>query len=337
MSPSDILYFKKMGDRPQGFLWSPVVGCSGDGCKCAGSHCWAGAVHGMRHRAHCEGKKVPQQYAKPFGEVQCIESRLDEPLRRKKPTVIGACFTGDLFDAQVPYEFVDEVFATMTIAEHHTYVLTTKQVARMRNYLETPGWGCPPAHVYLGVSVCDQEDADERIPHLIALAAQGWHIWVSWEPALGNVDFTPWLWRCECGAAVNPVDGAWRFDGAHWQHHHGYPIGHVYARVPTNGIGGIVMGCESGPGRRLPKCETCGGDGCADATIGGRVHFGSAICRACAGTGYAAWGQAARLAEQCRLAEVPYYCKQLPDADGRVVTHPHLDGRQWLELPWSKP
>jgi hypothetical protein len=37
-------------------------------------------------------------------------------------------------------------------------------------------------------------------------------------------------WRCECGAAPSPTSAAWRWNGQDWEHHHGYPIGHVIAQ-----------------------------------------------------------------------------------------------------------
>jgi len=49
----------------------------------------------------------------------------------------------------------------------------------------------PPPNVWVGVSVEDQETADARIPALLEIPAA--LRWVSYEPALGPVDFTPWL------------------------------------------------------------------------------------------------------------------------------------------------
>lgn len=39
----------------------------------------------------------------------------------------------------------------------------------------------------------------------------------------------PSRWVCQCGQRANPASADWRWSGAVWQHHHGYPIGHVDA------------------------------------------------------------------------------------------------------------
>ena len=36
-------------------------------------------------------------------------------------------------------------------------------------------------------------------------------------------------WECSCGAIADPSSSSWRWSGSEWQHHHGYPIGHVTA------------------------------------------------------------------------------------------------------------
>ena len=46
----------------------------------------------------------------------------------------------------------------------------------------------------------------------------------------------------QCGEHPTLADSRWRWNGEFWEHHHGYPVGHVTAVWPERPIveGGIV-------------------------------------------------------------------------------------------------
>ncbi|MEY5060380.1 MAG: hypothetical protein RIS45_301, partial [Planctomycetota bacterium] len=125
----------------------------------------------------------------------------------------------DLFHEDVPFEFIDRVFAVMALTPRHTYQVLTKRPERMAEYFNDfgranirvydaateivnadfdrfPGdmaskrssggswWPLP--NVWLGTSVEDQARADERIPHLLRCPASV--RFLSVEPLLGHVD-----------------------------------------------------------------------------------------------------------------------------------------------------
>lgn len=146
------------------------------------------------------------------------------PLRRKKPTDYFVNSMSDLFHPAVPFEVVDRVFAVMALSPQHTFKVLTKRSDRMRAYmtdfaagrrsvieagrgLARPGLlaarmssfsrlnpacsltGAPP-NIWLGVSVEDQRRADERREDFRATPAAV--KFVSYEPALGPVDWAGW-------------------------------------------------------------------------------------------------------------------------------------------------
>jgi protein gp37 len=94
--------------------------------------------------------------------------------------------------------------------------------------------GRVPPNVWLGVSVEDQATADERIPFLLETPAA--IRFVSYEPALGPVNFEPWL-RPRFTDTGEPVElGAGEVAGE-WQE--------------TRRIDWIIIGAESGPSSRM--------------------------------------------------------------------------------------
>lgn len=161
--------------------WNPVVGCTkvSQGCK----HCYAKALHDMRHKAYLQGKMVPLQYANPFEMVQILPSRLALPLGWKKPKRIFVNSMSDLFHPDVPDWFIAQVVDVMEEARWHTFQVLTKRPQRMAQFFEND---VLPRNVWVGTTVENQTAADERIPHLVMVNASVHFL--SCEPLLESVD-----------------------------------------------------------------------------------------------------------------------------------------------------
>lgn len=163
------------------------------------------------------------------GKVELIEDMLDIPLHWRTPRRVFVNSMSDLFHEALPDEAIDKVFAIMALCPQHTFQVLTKRPERMLNYcaavetryrlgiatfdlasrLPVPKNGrvlphehrpdsteedpklwsvWPLPNAWLGVSVEDQATADSRIPLLLQTPAA--LRFVSYEPALGPVDFT---------------------------------------------------------------------------------------------------------------------------------------------------
>ena len=240
--------------------WNPIVGCSvvSPGC----TNCYAMRLAGTRMANHPtrRGLTTPSKAGPVWnGEVRLLEQKLTEPLRWKRPRMIFVCAHGDLFHESVPDEWIDRIFAVMALAPQHTFQILTKRSARMRDYLsgEYPlhrlhqaaagdfsgalarqfrPWGnvyslylgapWPLPNVWLGVSVEDQERAEERIDDLLETPAEV--RWISAEPLLGPLDLRKISWGQGCRA----------FDALALSTH---------SHTSGNLIDWVVVGGESGP------------------------------------------------------------------------------------------
>lgn len=191
-----------MGDKSKiewtDATWNPVRGCSrvSEGCR----HCYAEGVAARFSGPGQPYEGLAERTAKGprwTGKVRLIESQLDLPLRWRKPRRIFVNSMCDLFHESLPDLAIDRVFAIMALAPHHTFQVLTKRPERMRAYLtdsatplkHTGSWPLP--NVWLGVSVENQEAADERIPLLLDTPAAV--RFLSCEPLLRPVDLTDYL------------------------------------------------------------------------------------------------------------------------------------------------
>lgn len=207
-------------------VWNPVTGCTpiASGCK----HCYAREMH-RRLRAMGSPK-----YQSDFSEVRCHPDQLEAPLHWRKPRMVFVNSMSDLFHEDVPFDFVDEVIATIDHANWHTYQILTKRADRMREYFTRHLRVFRPehwSHLWLGASASTQEDLDRVVPNLLATPAAV--RFLSLEPLLGAID----LERVLCV-----------YD------RHGEPSGPRCNPDGTDAIGWVIVGGESGPHRR--PCDT---------------------------------------------------------------------------------
>lgn len=110
--------------------WNPMSGCSKVSAGCA--NCYA---ERMAKRQQAMGTKGYEQGFK----VTLHPDRLEQPLRWRKPRMVFVCSMGDLFHEDVPFAFVDKVFAVMALCPQHAFQLLTKRPERMAEYIEDRG------------------------------------------------------------------------------------------------------------------------------------------------------------------------------------------------------
>jgi protein gp37 len=179
--------------------WNPITGCSkiSPGCK----HCYA---ERMAKRLKAMG--VPQ-YADGFA-VTLQEKTLEAPLGWSKPQVIFVNSMSDLFHADVPDDFIMQVFDVMARADWHTFQVLTKRPERAAELSKGLSWA---ANIWMGTSVENQRFTS-RIVQLRRTDARV--KFLSCEPLLGplrlKLDGVDWvIVGGESGPRSRPMRADW--------------------------------------------------------------------------------------------------------------------------------
>ena len=144
--------------------WNPVTGCTkiSAGCKL----CYADFRHNIRHKAYQEGKlQTCPQYARPFSEIQFIESRLTVPRHWRKGRRVFVNSVSDLFHEGVSNSQIQSVLDVCAQTPRHSFQILTKRPERLADFSY-------PDNVWLGVTVENQDAADKRIPLLKGVRAK---------------------------------------------------------------------------------------------------------------------------------------------------------------------
>jgi protein gp37 len=143
-------------------------------------------------------------------KLTLLPKRLDEPLRRKKPTVYFVNSMSDVFHENVPFAYIDKIFRIIGLTPQHTYQILTKRAARMAKYFATRA---VPQNAWIGVSVEDRKHGVPRIDYLRKVNAKV--RFLSVEPlleSLGDIDLSEIHWVIvggESGPKARPMREEW--------------------------------------------------------------------------------------------------------------------------------
>lgn len=184
--------------------WNPVSGCTKISSGC--DHCYA-----ERFSERFRGvKNHPFEHG---FDLTLKPSRIEQPVRWKKPRMIFVNSMSDLFHKKIPKEYLDQIFDVMEGEDQHIYQVLTKRSSLLRNYVNVRyRSSVAPAHIWFGVSI-ESPSFLVRLQHLDQTSAPV--KFVSFEPLLdriGDVDLSRINWAIvggESGPGARPIRSQW--------------------------------------------------------------------------------------------------------------------------------
>jgi protein gp37 len=185
--------------------WNPVRGCQkiSPGCK----HCYA-EVFAERFRG------VPGHPYEQGFDVRLVPEKLTEPFRWPRPRMVFVNSMSDLFQDDVPDDYIVSVATVMERANWRTYQVLTKRSERMAGLLHSKLlFAARLPHIWWGVSVEDRRYGIPRIKHLQSAPARC--RFLSIEPLLEHLGSIPLRgidWAIvggESGPGARTMEQAW--------------------------------------------------------------------------------------------------------------------------------
>jgi protein gp37 len=280
-------------------VWNPVRGCSPASGGC--DHCYA-AANARRFEPALVNAKGEFN-----GTVRCLPERLEQPMHWREPKVVFACSMADVFNEEVPYDFIDKVFAVMALCPQHTFQVLTKRPERMTAYLAA-------------CEVWDDEDkvlgdtgignVINGIPHYFLSKCRekpggddNW-TWIEHETAAEH--------GCDPGCGI-AVPGYWEYSEYPQPILIPWPLPNVWLGTSVENQAATderiphLLKCPAAV--RFLSCEPLIGpldnlplEGIDWVIVGGETGPGARLCKV---------GWIGSIVAQCRKAGVPAYVKQL--------------------------
>lgn len=320
--------------------FNPWEGCQkvGPGCD----HCYAEARNARfgggtapnwgpgatRRRTSAANWKLPVKWNRQFqlkqnswdkfvasnpgmSDQQLLSTGFVKP---KRPRVFCASLA-DVFDNEASPEWRTELFALIRATPSLDWLLLTKRVGNVAAMVEIAGgW---PTNAQLGITICNQSEADRDIAKALATKEQFdiGVVFLSMEPLLGPVDI--WRWLTPTGIHCQDVCPDTQY------------VKQEEVETWENGRGEINPHC--------PRCGECASWTGYDPGINWVIVGGESGPRA--RPAHPDWIRSLR--EQCDEAGVPFHFKQWGEwhtkafqmSTGAAVFRQFDDYQQWVSKP----
>lgn len=234
--------------------FNPWVGCTKVSPAC--DHCYAeawakrsGSVQwgGERRRTSDANWRLPLKWNR----------QAEREGRRYR---VFCASLADVFDNQVPIEWLRDLCDLIELTPNLTWLLLTKRIGNVFERLiqaRSHDFIAGQRNVWLGATICNQDEADRDIPKLLATPARV--KFLSVEPMLGRI-YIEDIPDPAGGVCLKPLAGLrWVGDGQ----------GRSEVRALGGRIDWVICGGESGPGARPmhPDWARSLRDQCASASV----------------------------------------------------------------------
>ncbi len=212
-----LIEWVKNPDGTQGYTWNPITGCL-NGC----SYCYARKLANGRLKSRylanhnyvgqdtgyglddvnnlagiidpCDDPFYPRLWEDRFEDIPSVRMMRGLPFKPDRRGIF-VCDMSDLFGIGIPEDWTRLVLSFIEDFPEHRFYLLTKQPQNL------PQWSPFPDNCWVGVTLNNQADADERIPELLKVEAKLRYL--SIEPCQGAIDLTSYGWLWGCNACCN--------------------------------------------------------------------------------------------------------------------------------------
>jgi protein gp37 len=179
--------------------FNPWVGCTkiSPGCEHCYAEAWAKRSGLVKFGPHERRRTSKANWEKPW--------KWDREAQRRG--IRYRVFCGslcDVFEKTVPLEWQEDLFWLIACTPSLDWLLLTKRPENVQKIIPKEQW-CGYDNIWLGVTVCNQEEAEKNIPILLKTPAA--RMFLSCEPLLGPINLANLAFFIDENDNIVPSDG----------------------------------------------------------------------------------------------------------------------------------